>query len=73
MMFAESLRLKRKERRLTQIQLCKILGVSQSMISQYECGKRTPSIYTAVRIAKALGTTCEDMVCPKPIEEPEGE
>ena len=65
MTFAESLRLKRKECRLTQIQLCKLLGVSQSMVSQYECGKRTPSIYIAVRIAQILGTTCEDMICPK--------
>ena len=64
-MFAESLRKRRIELGLTQTELCNLLGINQSMISQYESNRRKPSVYMAVKIAKALGTTCEDMICPK--------
>lgn len=40
---------------ITQAELAKRLGVSASMIGQYETGVRNPKVYTMERIAYALG------------------
>ena len=71
MEFAESLKRIRIEAKMTQIQLGHAVGISKDMVYQYEHNLRKPNVYMAVKIAQALGTTCEDMVCPKPIEAPE--
>lgn len=55
----EMLRLKRL---MTQEELAKRIGVTQGTISQYEKGIIIPKIDTAVRLAAALGTTCEELM-----------
>lgn len=55
----EMLRLKRL---MTQEELAKRIGVTQGTISQYEKGLIIPKIDTAVRLAAALGTTCEALM-----------
>lgn len=66
--FSESFRNKRLELGLSQSEIAKMLSISQGLVSQYENGVTSPTISLAVRIAKMLGTTCEAMVCPNPIE-----
>lgn len=46
--------LRQDRRRLTQTQLAKMSGVSQSTITQIEKGKKDPSISTLRKIAEAL-------------------
>lgn len=62
MAFAENLRKLREEKGLTQDQLAKEIGVKQPMVAQYERFMKLPTIVTGVEIAKALGTTCEELV-----------
>lgn len=49
------------ERNITQLELAKRSGIDQSRISKYCLGKKIPTIYTAVRIAKALNCSLEDL------------
>ncbi len=60
--FAENLVRLRNEKQITQEELAKRVGVSQSAIWQYENGDATPKISIAVALAKQLGTTCEALV-----------
>lgn len=62
MPFGENLKKLREEKGLTQGQLAKEIGVKQPMVAQYERYMKVPSIITGVEIAKALGTTCEELV-----------
>ena len=60
--FAESLKRERERKCMTQEQLAKKLEISQALISQYENGSTSPTVALAVKIAKVLNTTCEEMV-----------
>lgn len=59
MTVAETIRQERKKVGLSQAELGKRLGVSQSMIAQYECGIRKPKIRTIRLISDALGADME--------------
>lgn len=50
------------ENGLTQADLAKKLSVSQNAISQYETGKRCPSISRIAKIAKTLDCSVSDIV-----------
>lgn len=50
---------RRKALGLRQQDVAKASGITQAQISRYEAGEREPGVYTALRIAKALGTTVE--------------
>lgn len=54
----------RKERGLTQVQVSKLSGVSQSAISDIESGRVTklPNIDTVGKIASALGCTVAELL-----------
>jgi len=45
---------------LTQVELARRVGVSVSSIRQYERGVKTPSVRTAVKIARALTDAAPD-------------
>ncbi len=60
--FSENLRKRREERKVSQIQLAELVGVSQGLISQYETGICQPSVTLGVVIAKALDVTAEELV-----------
>jgi transcriptional regulator with XRE-family HTH domain len=47
----------RRERGLTQEELCERAGISVDAISRIESGNRTPSLVTIERIADALGVS----------------
>ncbi len=52
-----AIRAARQEAGLTQWDLAEMLGVPQSRISEWECGKRPASVETCGRIADVLGLT----------------
>ena len=51
----------RKEHGLTQSDLANAMGVTASMIGQYETGVRTPKCNTIERIAKALSVSIAEL------------
>ncbi|MCI4011704.1 helix-turn-helix transcriptional regulator [Brevibacterium sp. ZH18] len=51
----------RKIAGLTQAQLAQLTGVSRQTIISTERGDYAPSVYLALRIAKALATTVEEI------------
>ena len=67
----ENLRKIRKARGLKQKELAKLVGVSESSISQYESGTKTPSFETALKLAEALDCESADLVSTRdlPIRE----
>lgn len=62
MSLAENIAKLRQEKGFTQVELAKILDIAQPNIAQYEKGIKVPNIVVGVELAKALGTTCEELV-----------
>lgn len=56
------IRLRRMDRRLTQGELAKAIGVSASFIGHLERGEKVASLETVVRLASALGCTLDALV-----------
>ena len=52
----------RHRRRFSQAQLAERTGVTQSTLSNYENGKREPSVGILVRIAEELDVDLEDLI-----------
>lgn len=52
---------KRMEKGLTQSQLAKIIGVGRVSITRYETGKDIPPMRKAIKIAKVLGCTLDEL------------
>lgn len=59
MNFGEKLRALRKSKGLTQKELADILGVSASLVGQYETNMRHPKIGTIEKFASALGVSTD--------------
>ena len=62
MLLAENIRIYREKANQNQKELAEEVGVTQQMISLYEQGIKVPSLAVAVKIARRLGTTCEELV-----------
>lgn len=60
--FAENLASYRMQRKLSQEELAKRVGVSQAAIAQYETGAMVPRLYVTVKIANALSIKIDDLV-----------
>lgn len=58
---ASPVRERRTERRFTQAELAEQVGVSRQTIIAVEQGDYAPSVYLALRIARALGGTVEEL------------
>jgi len=52
----------REKKKLTQVKLSILVGVSQQSITYYETNTRIPSLPVALKIAKILGTSVEGLV-----------
>ncbi len=52
---------KRWEKNWSQAQLARICQVSQSTICDIESNKRIPSLETAMKLARALSTTVDEL------------
>jgi transcriptional regulator with XRE-family HTH domain len=59
MTFAERLRTLRDKAGLSEAKLAEKCGVSFAAIHDYGLGRRKPSFSAVVRLAQALGVTCE--------------
>ncbi|MBR3784825.1 MAG: helix-turn-helix transcriptional regulator [Firmicutes bacterium] len=62
MEIGENIKNIRKIKRVKQKELAATLGVTASMISQYESGLRKPSAETILKIVEALGCNISDIV-----------
>ncbi len=54
---------RRAARNLTQADLADLAGVSRKTINTVENGVFVPSVHLALTLARALGTTVEDLFC----------
>lgn len=61
MKFAEELRKYREKNGMSQAELAKNLGVSAQLMGLYEVSGKVPNAFLAVRIARLLGTTVENL------------
>ena len=52
----------REKKKITQVKLSMMVGISQQSITYYETNTRIPSLPVAYRIAKALGTSIEGLM-----------
>lgn len=52
---------RREELRLTQKEIAEKIGIAESAYHRYEHTKREPCVSTALKIAKALNTTVEEL------------
>ena len=59
MLFGERLQKARKERKVSQDELAKSLGVHAPIIGRYERGEVNPSIEVATKIADSLGVSLD--------------
>jgi transcriptional regulator with XRE-family HTH domain len=59
MKFAQKLRLLRDEAKLSEAKLAEASGIGYHAIHKYGLGIRMPSFAAVVKIAQALGVTCE--------------
>ena len=60
-MLAEKIKQYRRAAGLTQRELAVALSVSQNTISQYESGKRTPTVKKLVVISNLLGCSVDEL------------
>jgi len=63
--FAKNLTLLRYARGLTQMQLAELAHTSNSVISFYESGARTPNLENLVALAEALHVTVDRLLAGK--------
>ncbi|MFZ3452507.1 helix-turn-helix transcriptional regulator [Arthrobacter sp. 7Tela_A1] len=59
--FASPVRERRKQKRMTQAELSELVGVSRQTIIAVEQGDYAPSVYLALKIARALDGTVEEL------------
>jgi len=62
MTFADKLSYARKQKKIRQADLGKLVGTSGDIIGKYERGENTPSIEVAAKIAEALDVTLDYLV-----------
>ena len=61
--FGEKLRILRKQRGMTLKELAEILGyTTHSHISEFETGKRTPSLEVAIKISELFDVSVDQLV-----------
>ena len=61
----ENIRRERVIRKLTQAELAKKIGTSQMMVSRFEKGKDSPSVWRCYQIAKVFDTSIEQLLTEK--------
>ncbi len=61
----ENIRRERVIRKMTQTELAEKIGTSQMMVSRFEKGKDSPSVWRCYRIAKVFDTTIERLLTEK--------
>ena len=62
MEFGENLKRLREMKGISQAEIAETLGVSQSIIAQYEAGAKSPNVILAAKIAAELGVSLDTML-----------
>ncbi len=62
MSYGFELKSQREKVGLSQLELSKLTGISQSSISRWEEGKRTPSIENCVQLADFYGISLDELI-----------
>lgn len=65
---AENIRMYRESQAMTQEELAETAGVTRNAVDQWEEGNYIPNVISAVAMAKKFGTTCEELVKSKKLE-----
>lgn len=60
--FAANLRRIMRDRGMTQVELGRMVGISQGNVSMYVTGSREPRATCIMRIATALGVTTDELL-----------
>jgi transcriptional regulator with XRE-family HTH domain len=71
MELSEKIKTLRTRNHLTQAQLADLIGVSRQAEAKWESGASAPDITKVPDLAKALGTTSDELLSPNPIKEGE--
>lgn len=58
----ENIRRIRKEKGMSQIELCRKLEVDRAYMSNVENGKKNPTLATIEKIAKALNVSLDELI-----------
>ncbi len=58
---ATTMKLQRAKRDLTQAQLAELSGITRKSINAIESGRMVPSTILALKLARALGVTVEEL------------
>ena len=61
----ENIRRERVIRKMTQAELAEKIGTSQMMVSRFEKGKDSPTVWRCYEIAKIFDTTVEQLLTEK--------
>ena len=61
----ENIRRERVIRKMTQAELAKKIGTSQMMVSRFEKGKDSPTVWRCYRIAQIFETSIEKLLTEK--------
>lgn len=64
--FAKALHKRRKDLKMSQEELARIVGTTKQVVSKYERGERSPKVAVATAFADALGTTLDEMLEVEP-------
>ncbi len=59
MTFAEKLSAERKKKKVSQLEVAKVVGVTQTAISYFESGEKFPSAPLIKRLAKYYGVSMD--------------
>ena len=62
MTIGQSIKYARKERGIKQVEVSKMIGISQPEISRWETGKAYPSVLSLVDLADALDISLDELV-----------
>jgi putative transcriptional regulator len=65
---ATTMKLQRARRNLTQAQLADLSGITRKSINAIESGRMVPSIVLALKLARTLGVTVEELFSLTPSE-----
>ena len=64
--FSDRLLMLRKKKRISQVELSEMSGISQQSISSIEKKVNSPTIYTAQKLADALGVSLVELITGNP-------
>lgn len=60
-MLSKNLRRIRLEKGITQVEMCRKIGVTQQTFSSYETGRKMPRVVILVKIAEVLGVSVDEL------------